>query len=112
MVPGADTSLPGYQHMAINAIVSANELFAHCTGARTLLALSQMTGLKALDLTVFAGFRNPQAAVAVYKSAGFAVDAGEVKLAINPECAVAGEEDWHSELAQALGFDLDGFLLV
>jgi hypothetical protein len=112
MIPGADTSLPGYQQMAINAIVSASELFAHCSGARTLLALSRMIGLQALDLTIFAGFRNPEAALAVYKSAGIAVDAVEVKLAINPECAVAGEEDWPSELVQALGFDLGGFLLV
>jgi hypothetical protein len=98
-VPGADTSVYAANGWAQTAIVSATSLLAHCAGARALLVVSRMPFLNSLDIKIDTSFRNPQAAIAVIKSAGLAVRAREVKLTIDPGFP---SKVWHTELILAL----------
>jgi hypothetical protein len=102
-LPGADISLPIWQRAVEHPIVAAYELFSTCAGARTLRTLSRMTGLLALDLTIWTDFVPNQAFYDAYKSAGIVLRAGEVKLTVNPGLRGLGPQSWHAKLGKALG---------
>jgi hypothetical protein len=101
---GNDNSLT-LAHMYIpNQVASLKELFAVCPGARMLHALSNsMPGLKVLDLhliVLFWGF-DKEAAIAVYRSAGFSVVAQTINLKMTN--SIGRSEIWHTSLARAIG---------
>jgi hypothetical protein len=101
---GNDNSVTLAHQYIQNRVESAKELFAVCPGAHMLHALSNsMPGLKVLDLHLIVAFwdLDREAAIAVYRSAGFSVVAQTINLRMT---SVHGtSEAWHTSLARAIG---------
>lgn len=101
---GNDNTLTEAHKYIRNQVVGTKELFAVCPGARMLHSLCRsMSGLKVLDLHLIVAFSgiDDEAAVAVYRQAGFEVVAPTVNLVMTD--LVGRSVGWHSTLARAIG---------
>lgn len=90
-----------------NPIVTANQLFEHCAGARQLRdltnALTGFGGLEVLNLNIVANFSgggDVQRSLAVIKAADFKVTAGKVNVVVTTSWGAS--LDWHPKLVATI----------
>ncbi|KAI2481954.1 hypothetical protein Ptr902_06335 [Pyrenophora tritici-repentis] len=90
-------------------IISADQLFRYCPGARILqLLTTSITKLRSLDLQIEELFHREDrlASCAVYRSAGFQMHATKIKFQIvehKTGLPSKNSDQWYPELAKAIG---------
>ncbi|KAF1945752.1 hypothetical protein EJ02DRAFT_24834 [Clathrospora elynae] len=107
---GLETAADGTSEYVSQRIVSVQQLFEHCPGARQLRdltnALTGFSKLQELELLLIPTFDTYlpdefQEVLAVYRAANFLVSARAVKVRVTNQDGI--DLDWHPKLAQAIG---------